>query len=103
MRIIAIIVLWGAVIFGTPLVLLAFGASKDVAMWVGSGLMFGAITHLSQSPYWKRLSNRELNPLSSRYGQSVEPRPERPPVESTLGYRLGKWVARLLQGSDRKK
>ena len=103
MRIIGIIVLWGAVIFGTPLVLLAFGASKDVAMWVGSGLMFGAIAHLSQSPYWKRLSNKELNPLSSHYGQSLEPRPECQPVESTLGYRFGKWVARLLHGSGREK
>lgn len=103
MRIFGIIVLWGAVIFGTPLVLLAFGASKDVAIWVGSGLMFGAIAHLSQSPYWKRLSNKELNPLSSRYGEPVEPRPERPPVESKLGYRLGKWLARLLHGSGRKE
>jgi len=75
MRLLGLITVWVVVIFGTPLVLVAFGASKDLAVWIGSGLMFGAIAHLSQSPYWKYLSNKELNPLSAKYGQSSEPRP----------------------------
>lgn len=75
MRFLGLIAVWVVVIFGTPLVLVALGASKDLAVWIGSGLMFGAIAHLSQSPYWKYLSNKEINPLSTQYGQSSEPRP----------------------------
>jgi hypothetical protein len=80
LRFIRFLLLWGAVIFGIPLVLVAVGASADIAGWVGMGLLFGAMAHISQSPYGKYLRNLELNPFSRRVGQSSEPYPPEAPL-----------------------
>ncbi len=74
------LLLWGAVVLGVPLALAAVGAPADVTLWVGMGLIFGAIAHISGSPYGKYLRNLELNPLSSRRGQSSEPCPPETPL-----------------------
>lgn len=80
MRFIRFLVLWGAVIFGVPLVLAAAGVPTDVAVWVGMGLLFGAMAHISQSPYGKYLRHLELNPFSPRVGRSSEPYPAPSPL-----------------------
>lgn len=72
--------LWGAVILGVPLALVAVGTSVDVARWVGMGLLFGAMAHISQSQYGKYLRNLELNPFSHRVGQSSMPYPTEVPL-----------------------
>ncbi len=80
MRFIGFLLSWGIVIFGIPIALAGLGASKDIAAWVGMGLLFGAGAHISQSPYGKYLRNKELNPFSSRFGQSSEPYPHPTPL-----------------------
>lgn len=76
MTLVRFVFLWAALIFGVPILLVWIGLPKDFVVWISSGLAFGAIAHFSQSPYWKYLSKKELNPFSSRYGQSSEPKPE---------------------------
>jgi hypothetical protein len=80
MRFIGFLLSWSIVIFGIPIALAALGASIDIAVWVGMGLLFGAIAHISQSPYGKHLRNKELNPFSTRFGESSEPYPQPKPL-----------------------
>lgn len=76
MEIIRLLVVWGALIVSAPLVMAAVGMPERWAALVGVGMIFGAISHISQSPYWQYLKHKELNPFSKRFGESSAPKPE---------------------------
>lgn len=85
MEIIRLLVVWGALIVSVPLVMAAVGMPERWAALVGVGLIFGAISHISQSPYWQYLKHKNLNPFSENFGISSVPKPlPRQPATSNL-------------------
>lgn len=82
MPIIRLVLLWSALIIGIPIGMTLIGLPEKMAVWVGTGMIFGAIAHISQSPYWQYLKNKELNPFSKHFGESSTPKPESPTLAS---------------------
>lgn len=100
MALIKLILIWAALIVATILIMVALGVSERLGVLVGTGMVFGAIAHISQSPYWRYLQSKELNPFSKSFGAASLPKPipeTRAPLKlNTPAKRI--WFLVLLSG-----
>lgn len=75
MPLIKLIGLWLILVVTVPLVLVFAGLPERWGVWAGIGVVFSAISHISQSPYWQYFRHKELNPFSKGFGTSSVPKP----------------------------
>ena len=76
MAIVRLVAFWSALSAGVLFVLALIGVPEKLIISACTGLLFGAIAHISQSPYWQYLKSKELNPLSKSFGNSSIPKPQ---------------------------
>lgn len=75
MQLVRLLVMWGALVTAIPLVMVGMGMPEKLGVLVGMGMVFGGIAHISQSPYWRYLQSKELNPFSKNFGVASIPKP----------------------------